>query len=97
MSSGHSSINEYATTEIMAESTPFGKKYMYGKRYKTQSNVIKLSRILLMGVVPPVDAFTLLLPYPPNAGSAMKQPPRIFAAPSAINSRFALSDIPRSS
>ena len=50
--------------------------------------------ILLIGVFPPVDAFTLLLPYPPKAGRAMKQPPTIFATPSATSSRFALSDMP---
>ncbi len=56
--------------------------------------VIRLRMILLIGVFPPVDAFTLLLPYPPKAGRAMKQPPTIFATPRATSSRFALNDMP---
>ena len=56
--------------------------------------VIRLRMILLIGVLPPVDAFTLLLPYPPKAGRAMKQPPTIFATPRATSSRFALNDMP---
>ena len=56
--------------------------------------VIRLKMILLIGVFPPVDAFTLLLPYPPKAGSDMKHPPRIFATPRATSSRLALRDIP---
>ena len=43
-----------------------------------------------IGVLPPVLALTLLLPYPPNAGRAMKSPPQTFATPRATNSRFAL-------
>jgi hypothetical protein len=50
--------------------------------------------MLLIGVFPPVLAFTLLLPYPPKAGSAPKQPPTKFATPSATSSRFGLSAIP---
>ena len=53
-----------------------------------------LKRMLLIGVFPPVDALTLLLPYPPNAGSAMKHPPTTLATPSATSSRLALRDIP---
>ena len=45
--------------------------------------------MLLIGVRPPVDTFTLLRPYPPNAGNAMKHPPTRFAKPSATSSRFA--------
>lgn len=56
--------------------------------------VIRLKMILLIGVFPPVDAFTLLLPYPPKAGRAMKHPPSIFATPRATSSRLALRDIP---
>ena len=56
--------------------------------------VIRLRIILLIGVLPPVDAFTLLLPYPPKAGKAMKHPPNIFATPRATSSRLALRDIP---
>lgn len=56
--------------------------------------VIRLSMILLIGVLPPVDAFTLLLPYPPKAGKAMKHPPTIFATPRATSSRLALRDMP---
>lgn len=57
--------------------------------------VIRLRNTLLIGVFPPVDAFTLLLPYPPNAGKAMKQPPTRLAIPSATSSRFALSVMSR--
>lgn len=53
-----------------------------------------LSSILLIGVCPPVDTLSLLLPYPPKAGKAMKQPPTRFAAPNATSSRFALKAIP---
>lgn len=42
-----------------------------------------------MGVFPPVLAFTLLLPYPPNAGSAMNSPPQTLATPRATSSLFA--------
>lgn len=60
----------------------------------TQMTLMRLSMMLLIGVFPPVDAFTLLLPYPPKAGRAIKQPPTIFATPNATSSRLALSDIP---
>jgi len=55
-----------------------------------QTRVMTERNMLLMGVFPPVDALTLLLPYPPNAGSAMKMPPTTLAVPSATNSRFGL-------
>lgn len=42
-----------------------------------------------IGVLPPVLAFTLLLPYPPNAGSAMNNPPQVLATPRATSSLFA--------
>jgi len=45
----------------------------------------------LSGPMPPVCLFTLLLPYPPNAGKDMKHAPVKLATPSATNSRFALS------
>lgn len=57
--------------------------------------VTRLSMMLLIGVLPPVDLLTLLLPYPPKAGSAMKQPPTMFATPKATSSRLALRDIPQ--
>ena len=55
---------------------------------------MRLRMMLLIGVLPPVDALTLLLPYPPNAGRAMKHPPTILATPSATSSRLALSTMP---
>lgn len=48
------------------------------------------SKILLTGVLPPVEALTLLLPYPPKAGRAMNTPPMMFATPNATSSRFGL-------
>ena len=51
-------------------------------------------KILLIGVLPPVLAFSLLLPYPPNAGTARKHAPTRLAAPNATSSRFALSWTP---
>lgn len=59
-----------------------------------QITVMMLRSILLIGDFPPVEAFTLLLPYPPKAGSAIKQPPTAFAVPSATSSLFALTDMP---
>lgn len=59
-----------------------------------QITVMILRRMLLIGVFPPVDAFTLLLPYPPKAGNAIKQPPITLATPRATSSRLALKDIP---
>ena len=56
--------------------------------------VMMLSNILLIGVFPPVEAFTLLLPYPPKAGRAMKHPPMTLAIPKATSSRFALNVMP---
>ena len=56
--------------------------------------VMRLRMMLLIGVLPPVDAFTLLLPYPPKAGRAMKHPPRMFATPRDTSSRLALRDMP---
>ena len=56
--------------------------------------VIRLKNILLIGVRPPVEALTLLLPYPPNAGRAMKQPPMRLATPRAMSSRLADSVMP---
>lgn len=53
-----------------------------------------LRKMLLICVRPPVDEFTLLLPYPPNAGRAIKQPPIILATPKATISRFALKVTP---
>jgi len=47
-------------------------------------------KILLIGVLPPVLAFTLLRPYPPKAGNAMNKPPAMFATPSATSSLLAL-------
>lgn len=52
--------------------------------------VIKLRKMLLIGVLPPVDAFTLLLPYPPNAGKAINRPPVTLATPNATSSLFVL-------
>jgi hypothetical protein len=52
--------------------------------------VIRARKILLIGVFPPVDALTLLLPYPPNAGRAINRPPTTLAVPKATSSRFAL-------
>ena len=48
---------------------------------------------LLIGVVPPVWALSLLRPKPPKAGRVVKQPPITFAVPNAISSRLALSDV----
>lgn len=59
-----------------------------------QMKVIILKRILLIGDRAPVEAFTLLLPYPPNAGRAIKQPPTTFETPSATISLLALTPIP---
>ena len=59
-----------------------------------QITVIRLRTILLIGVLPPVDALTLLLPYPPKAGNAMKHPPTMLAIPRATNSRLADSETP---
>jgi hypothetical protein len=56
--------------------------------------VMILKNTELMGVLPPVLAFTLLLPYPPNPGNALKHDPTMFAAPSAISSLFGLCWIP---
>lgn len=53
-----------------------------------------LRSILLIGVCPPVATLSLLLPYPPKAGKAMKQPPTRFAAPNATSSRLALKANP---
>ena len=50
-----------------------------------------LKNTLLIGVKPPVLTLTLLLPYPPKAGSAMKHPPTTFATPSATSSLFGLN------
>lgn len=50
-----------------------------------------LKNMELAGLLPPVLLLTLLRPYPPNAGKLMKQPPTMFAMPSAISSRLALS------
>ena len=55
--------------------------------------VMRLRMILLIGVLPPVDALTLLLPYPPKAGKAIKHPPTTLATPRATSSRLALRDI----
>ena len=63
-------------------------------RKRTQITVIRLRKILLIGVLPPVDALTLLLPYPPKAGRAKKHPPTMFATPRATSSRLALRDMP---
>lgn len=54
-----------------------------------QNTVIRERKTLLIGVLPPVLAFTLLLPYPPNAGRAMNKPPMILATPRATSSRLA--------
>lgn len=51
---------------------------------------MKDSKILLIGVLPPVDALTLLRPYPPKAGRAMKRPPIMLATPRATSSRLGL-------
>jgi hypothetical protein len=56
--------------------------------------VMMLKKILLIGVFPPVDAFTLLRPYPPNPGNAIKHPPTRLATPSATNSLFGLNCMP---
>jgi hypothetical protein len=56
----------------------------------THRTVMMLRKTLLIGVFPPVEAFTLLLPYPPKAGRAMNRPPVIFATPRATSSRLAL-------
>lgn len=49
----------------------------------------------LMGVFPPVEWLTLLLPYPPKAGMAIKRPPIKFATPRATSSRFVDKLMPR--
>lgn len=59
-----------------------------------QIMVIMLRKILLIGVFPPVLAFTLLLPYPPKAGRALKHPPTKLATPRATSSRLGLKAIP---
>lgn len=56
-----------------------------------------LKNTQLMGLFPPVAIFSLLFPYPPKAGRAMKHPPTKFAVPSATSSRFALSCMPAKS
>ena len=56
--------------------------------------VMQLSRTLLIEVLPPVEMLTLLRPYPPKAGKAMKHPPMTFANPNATSSRLALSETP---
>ena len=48
----------------------------------------------LIGVLPPVARLSLLRPYPPNAGSPVKQAPTRLDAPSATSSRLALSSMP---
>lgn len=59
-----------------------------------QTTVMAARSILLIGDFAPAEAFTLLLPYPPKAGSAIKQPPTRFETPSATSSLFALTDMP---
>lgn len=59
-----------------------------------QTRVIRLRKILLMGLRAPVEALTLLLPYPPNAGRAIKQPPTTLATPRATISLLGLTVIP---
>ena len=56
-----------------------------------QMMVMSARKTELIGVLPPVLALTLLLPYPPKPGRAMKRPPTKFATPSATSSRLAES------
>lgn len=62
-----------------------------------QIRVMRLRTMLLIGVRPPVEALTLLRPYPPKAGRAMKHPPTRFATPRATSSRLADNVMPCSS
>jgi hypothetical protein len=55
-----------------------------------QNTVMTERMTLLIGVLPPVEALTLLRPYPPKAGKDMNKPPTTFATPRATSSLFAL-------
>ena len=67
---------------------------MYGSRNRIVISAMALRNTQAMGLLPPVAPFSLLFPYPPNAGRLIKHPPTRFATPSATSSLFALSCIP---
>lgn len=56
--------------------------------------VMMLMNMLLIGECAPVEALTLLLAYPPNAGRDMKHPPTTLAKPKATISLLGLTCIP---